>query len=225
MSGLPYKLLVFDWDGTLMDSEARITGCLSMTFEDVGLPAPPREALLNVIGLGLPEAFRTLAPEIDAAMLRRLTDRYRYHFLSDHHAPATLFPGAREVLETLDRTGYLLAVATGKGRRGLDRSLEETGCGALFAVTRCADETASKPDPRMLIEVMDVAGAWPHETLMIGDTEYDMLMARNAGADALAVSYGVHTRARLLDSRPLGCIDDIREISVWLADAPRGAIE
>ncbi len=225
MSELPYKLLVFDWDGTLMDSEARITGCLAMTFEDLGFAAPPREALLNVIGLGLPEAFRTLAPEIDGETLRGLTDRYRYHFLSDHHAPATLFPGARETLVALDRAGYLLGVATGKGRRGLDRSLDETGCSGLFAVTRCADETASKPDPQMLVEVMDVAGAWPHETLMIGDTEYDMLMARHAGAGALAVSYGVHARERLLAAKPLGCLDDIREITGWLAGVPRDRIE
>lgn len=222
---LPYKLLVFDWDGTLMDSEARITGCLAMTFADVGMAPPSREALLNVIGLGLPEAFRTLAPDIDAEGLRRLTDRYRYHFLSDHHAPATLFAGARETLEVLDRAGYLLAVATGKGRRGLDRSLEETGCGPLFAVTRCADETASKPDPRMLLEVIEFAGVWPHETLMIGDTEYDLQMAHNAGADALAVSYGVHARERLLTTGPLGCIDDIREVSAWLERAGHGGIE
>lgn len=211
-----YKLLVFDWDGTLMDSEARIVSCLTMTFSDVGLAPPPREALLNVIGLGLPEAFRALAPDEGSDKIGQLIERYRYHFLSDHHAPATLFAGARETLEALDRDGYLLAVATGKGRRGLDRSLEETGCGPLFAVTRCADETASKPDPRMLLEVMDVAGVWPHETLMIGDTEYDMQMARNAGAAALAVSYGVHSRERLQALTPLGCLDDIREIIDWL---------
>lgn len=213
---LPYKLLVFDWDGTLMDSEARIVGCLAMTFSDLGMVTPARDALLNVIGLGLPEAFRALAPDADGEQIRRLIDRYRYHFLSDHHAPATLFGGARETLEALDRQGYLLAVATGKGRRGLDRALEETGCGPLFAVTRCADETASKPDPRMLLEVMEVAGVWPHETLMIGDTEYDIQMARNAGAAALAVSYGVHEAARLRAQQPLGCLDDIREIIGWL---------
>ncbi len=222
---LPYKLLVFDWDGTLMDSEARIVGCLAMTFTDLGLTPPPRESLLNVIGLGLPEAFRALAPDADGEVLRRLTDRYRYHFLSDHHAPATLFAGARATLEMLDRAGYLLGVATGKGRRGLDRSLEETGCGPLFAVTRCADETASKPAPRMLLEIMDVAGVRPHETLMIGDTEYDLQMAHNAGTDALAVSYGVHARERLLAAGPLACVDDIREVCAWLERRQRGDIE
>ncbi len=225
MSGLPYKLLVFDWDGTLMDSEARIVGCLALTFEDLGFTPPPRAALLNVIGLGLPEAFRALAPDVDGEALGRLTDRYRYHFLSDHHAPSTLFTGAREALEALDRAGYLLGIATGKGRRGLDRSLDETGCGPLFAVTRCADETASKPDPRMLLEVMEVAGAWPHETLMIGDTEYDLQMAHNAGTDALAVAYGVHTRERLLAAEPIDCIDDIRDMTGWLERIRREKVE
>ncbi|MCC6209217.1 MAG: HAD-IA family hydrolase [Gammaproteobacteria bacterium] len=214
---LPYKLLVFDWDGTLMDSEARIVSCLSMTLSDLGQTALARDTLLNVIGLGLPEAVATLLPRADADLIRRFIDRYRYHFLSDHHAPAVLFPGAKETLDELDRQGYLLAVATGKGRRGLDRSLEDTGCGRLFSLSRCADETASKPHPRMLIEIMDVLGVEPAETLMIGDTEYDLQMARNAGAHALAVSYGVHTRERLLACEPLGCLDAISEIPGWLA--------
>lgn len=213
---LPYKLLVFDWDGTLMDSEARIVGCLSMTLSDLGLPVPARDTLLNVIGLGLPEVATTLLPRTDTVLIRRFIDRYRYHFLSDHHAPAELFPGAKEILTELDRQGYLLAVATGKGRRGLDRSLEDTGCSALISLSRCADETASKPHPRMLTEIMEVLDVEPGEALMIGDTEYDMLMARNARTDALAVSYGVHTRERLLACEPLGCLEAITDILGWL---------
>ncbi|MBK8163359.1 MAG: HAD-IA family hydrolase [Gammaproteobacteria bacterium] len=220
---LPYKLLVFDWDGTLMDSEARIVSCLSMTLSDLALPALGRDELLNVIGLGLPEAVATLLPEADAGLIRRFIDRYRYHFLSDHHAAAVLFPGAKETLTALDRRGYLLAVATGKGRRGLDQSLEDTGCGGLFSLSRCADETASKPNPRMLIEIMDVLGIAPDETLMIGDTEYDMQMAHNAGARALAVSYGVHARERLLACEPLGCLDVITDILPWLEGVRREA--
>lgn len=213
---LPYKLLVFDWDGTLMDSEARIVSCLAMTLKDLGLAQPPRAALLDVIGLGLPEVARALVPGGSGEQLRLFTDRYRYHFLSDHYAPSTLFAGAMETLRLLDAQGYLLAVATGKARRGLDRVLDETDCRALFAVTRCADETASKPDPRMLLEVMDVAGVMPHETLMIGDTVYDMQMAHNAGAAAVAVSYGVHERERLLAERPMACLDDIAHLLSWL---------
>ncbi|MGE0373420.1 MAG: HAD-IIIA family hydrolase [Gammaproteobacteria bacterium] len=220
---LPYKLLVFDWDGTLMDSEARIVSCLSMTLSDLALPALGRDELLNVIGLGLPEAVATLLPEADTGLIRRFIDRYRYHFLSDHHAAAVLFPGAKETLTALDRRGYLLAVATGKGRRGLDRSLEDTGCIGLFSLSRCADETASKPNPRMLLEIMDVLGIAPDETLMIGDTEYDMQMAHNAGASALAVSYGVHARERLLACEPLGCLDVITDILPWLEGVRREA--
>jgi phosphoglycolate phosphatase len=215
---LPYKLLVFDWDGTLMDSEARIVSCLAMTLQDLEVALPPRAALLDVIGLGLPEVARVLVPGGNGEQWRRFIDRYRYHFLSDHYAPSVLFAGALETLRALDGQGYLLGVATGKARRGLDRVLDETDCRGLFAVTRCADETASKPDPRMLLEVMDVAGVMPHETLMIGDTVYDMQMARNAGVAAVAVSYGVHERERLLAEEPVACLDDVAHLLPWLRD-------
>lgn len=214
-----YRLLVFDWDGTLMDSEARIVSCLAMSISDLGLPVPPREALLNVIGLGLPEVARALLPPGGGEQLHRFIDRYRYHFLSDHYAASVLFAGALDTLRTLDTRGYLLAVATGKARQGLDRALEETACRSLFAVTRCADETASKPDPRMLLEVMDVAGVLPEETLMIGDTVYDMQMARHAGADALAVAYGVQPAERLLAEGAVGCLDAVADIVPWLEAA------
>ena len=213
---LPYKLLVFDWDGTLMDSEARIVSCLAKTLSDLDAPPLPRQALLDVIGLGLPEVGRALLPGAGEELLRRFVDRYRYHFLSDRYAPSALFAGARETLHALDRKGYLLAVATGKARRGLQRVLEEMDCLSLFAVTRCADETASKPDPRMLQEVMDVAGVMPGETLMIGDSVYDMQMARHAGVAAAAVSYGVHARERLMAEGAMVCLDDIRQIAPWL---------
>lgn len=217
MSALPYKLLVFDWDGTLMDSEARIVSCLAMSLKDLGRAVPPREALLNVIGLGLPEAGQALLPHGDVEGVRQFVDRYRYHFLSDHYEPSNLFAGALETLLDLDRRGYLLAVATGKGRRGLDEVMGRIGCRSLFAVTRCADETASKPHPRMLLEVMDVAGVDPADTLMIGDTIFDMQLARNAGTRALAVSYGVQPPERLLAEGAIGCIDEIGAIVPWLS--------
>src|SRR5690606_37668425 len=131
------------------------------TLTDLGLVVPSREALLDVIGLGLPEVARALIPGADGEMINRFADRYRYHFLSDHYEASVLFAGALDTLKALDRQGYLLAVATGKARRGLDRTMGETACSTLFAVTRCADETASKPHPRMLTEVMDVAGVFP----------------------------------------------------------------
>lgn len=212
----PFQLLVFDWDGTLMDSEARIVACLEMALADLGLPALPRERLSNVIGLGLPEAVRDLLPEADHELVARFTDRFRHYFLSPDPVPSALFPGALETLIRLADAGYLLAVATGKSRRGLDRSLAETGCAGLFTTTRCADECFSKPHPQMLLEIMTDLDTPPHETLMIGDTEYDLQMAGNAGTAALAVSYGVHDPARLLRHGPLACLDDISEIIPWL---------
>lgn len=214
-----FTLLVFDWDGTLMDSEARIVACLRAAIADLSLAQRDEEALKNIIGLGLREAVDTLYPEADEALHHRLTERYRYHYLTADPTPSELFAGAQSTLERLAEAGYLMAVATGKGRVGLDKVLRETGLGPLFHATRCADETFSKPHPQMLQEIMDELGAAPEHTLMIGDTEYDMLMARNAGASALAVSYGVHAPERLLDCGPLGCIHDITELEPWLAQA------
>lgn len=215
MSG-PFRLLVFDWDGTLMDSEARIVACLQAAFRDLGLPEVTREAGRDVIGLGLREAMEQLHPGADEALHRGLVERYRYHYLVVNDTPSSLFPGAREVVEGLSEAGYFLGVATGKGRGGLDRVLDETGLRPLFHATRCADETRSKPHPQMIMELMEVCGVDPAETLMIGDSEYDMQLAGNAGASALAVSYGVHAPERLLRHGPLGCIDSIAEFPAWL---------
>jgi phosphoglycolate phosphatase len=214
-----YRLLVFDWDGTLMDSEARIVGCFQAAAADVGIAVPATERARDVIGLGLREAAERLFPGVDDAIAGRVIERYRHHFLGDHPTPSELFPGVVETLEALAGAGYLLGIATGKSRRGLDKVLGETGLGGLFHASRCADEAFSKPHPQMLEEVMAVLGAGPAETLMIGDTEYDMQMARNAGVPALAVSYGVHHPGRLLAEGALACLDRIDELPAWLAGA------
>ncbi len=211
-----FELLVFDWDGTLMDSEARIVACLQGAIADLELPRQEVAALRNIIGLGLAEAINALFPGSDATMQQALVERYRHHFLVADPTPSALFDGAADVLHGLAEQGYLLAVATGKGRRGLDKVLEETGLGPLFHATRCADETCSKPHPQMLLELMEHLGAEPQATLMIGDTEYDMEMARNARTAALGVSYGVHHPERLLRHEPLGCLDRIGELPAWL---------
>lgn len=211
-----FELLVFDWDGTLMDSQAKIVSCLQAAIRDLQLPPLGVEALSNVIGLGLAEAVNTLYPGSDVKLQQAMSDRYRHHFLVSDTTPSTLFSGAGEVLQSLAAQGYLLAVATGKGRQGLDKVLEETGLAELFHATRCADETFSKPHPQMLFELMDHLGAEPAATLMIGDTEYDMEMARNARTAALAVSYGVHAQERLLRHEPLGCLHSISELPQWL---------
>jgi phosphoglycolate phosphatase len=212
-----FNLLVFDWDGTLMDSEARIVACIKAAIDELGLPARDTAAVSNIIGLGLREAVDTLFPGADDALHRDLTACYRHHFLEANTTPSTLFPGASEALRSLHQQGFLLAVATGKGRQGLDKVLAETGLGALFHATRCSDETCSKPDPQMLHELMVELDAAPEQTLMVGDTEYDMQMARNAGTGALAVSYGVHALGRLLRHEPLGHIHDITEFEPWLS--------
>lgn len=218
-----YDLLVFDWDGTLMDSEARIVNCLTKSIDTIGAEARSRAELRNIIGLGLAEAIRTLYADADDAFIHAFSEAYREHFLHQDETPSTLFHGAREVVEGLAEAGYLLAVATGKARRGLDRVLEAEGLTDLFHATRCADETFSKPHPLMLEEIMVDLDTDPARTLMIGDTEYDMLMARNARASGLAVSYGVHALDRLLECASEGHIDGISELPGWLNAKRRSA--
>lgn len=214
-----FELIVFDWDGTLMDSEARIVACLRAAFAALELEAPSREAARDIIGLGLEEAMHRLVPGIKSNQLADLIHAYRREFLVSNQTPSVLFPGAQELLAWLADSGYRLAVATGKSRVGLDKALRETGLVEIFHATRCADETFSKPHPQMLLELMDELGARASETLMIGDTEYDMQMAANAGASALAVSYGVHAPERLLAHQPLGCFDELAALGRWLREA------
>ncbi len=213
-----FSLLVFDWDGTLMDSESRIVTCIRAAVTDLGLPEREDEAIRNIIGLGLREAVDTLYPGCDEVVHQGMLTRYRHHYLGPGGIPTQLFPGALETIQQLADAGYLLAVATGKSRVGLDEALRYSGLGGFFHYTRCADETLSKPHPRMLLEVMEFCGVEPDDTLMIGDTEYDLAMARNAGTAALGVSYGVHDEARLLEQEPLGLIHSIRDLPTWLVE-------
>jgi phosphoglycolate phosphatase len=211
-----FKLVVFDWDGTLMDSEARIVSCLAAAVADLGLPDLGPARYRNIIGLGLAEALAALFPNHPSSVHADLVERYRHHFLVADPTPSTLFAGAADTVRGLAEQGYLLAVATGKGRNGLDKVLKETGMAPFFHATRCADETFSKPHPEMLLQIMDVLGAEPQETLMVGDTEYDMQLAKNAGTAALAVSYGVHELERLLKHEPLGHLDRIGDLPQWM---------
>ncbi len=211
-----FDLLVFDWDGTLMDSEARITSCLRAAATDTGLPARSDEALREVIGLGLREALSHLFENIDEPTLQQLTAAYRQHFLYDNPTPSALFPGAADMIRHLHAQGFRLAIATGKARQGLDRVLAETGLGDYFHASRCADETGSKPHPRMLLEIMQQLGIAPERTLMVGDTEFDLAMAANAGVAGVAVGYGVHAVSRLLAMQPLTCVGNIAELAAWL---------
>lgn len=220
---MPYDLLIFDWDGTLMDSEARIVACMQAAARDAGCPVPPRETVREVIGLGLDHGIRHVWPEADDATVRRLVSLYRDHFIDDAIAPSLLFDGVRPALEDLAGRGYRLAVATGKGRRGLLHELRETALDSLFAVTRCADETAPKPDPRMVHEILDHTGVGPDRALVIGDTEFDVRMAAGAGVPALGVETGVHAAERLLDAGAVACIAAACGVGDWLENGPARA--
>ena len=211
------KLVVFDWDGTLMDSEAQIVACMQAAIEDLRLEARSGDEVKNIIGLGLHEAVAALYPQAEADLVHALADRYREHWLTGDRQ-SQLFPGVEETLHLLKDEGFRLAIATGKGRRGLDKVLRETGLAALFDATRCADETRSKPHPLMLEQLMAELRSAPAQTLMVGDTEYDMEMARNAQAHPVAVSYGVHEWPRLQRHGPLTCLDQITELGDWLAE-------
>jgi phosphoglycolate phosphatase len=211
---MAYRLLVFDWDGTIIDSASTIAECIRDASRDLGLDVPTRERASHVIGLGLHDAMRLAVPQLTAERYPEFVESYRRHFLErkDH---MQLFGGMRELLEHLSKS-HLLAVATGKSRRGLDRDIEYHGLKALFVASRCADETSPKPHPAMLLELMGELEVTQKQTLMIGDTSHDMDMARAAEVDALAVAYGAHPEAGLRACLPLHCVGDVASLAKWL---------
>ena len=212
-----YRLLVFDWDGTLADSTSLIAGAIQQTCRDLGLPAPDDRSARHVIGLGHRDAISLVAPTFPAADVARFSERYRAHYLvADADIP--LFDGVRDMLEELDRRGFLLGVATGKTRAGLTRALAQHGIAHHFIASRCADETFPKPHPAMLLSLIDLAGVTAEETLMIGDTTHDLDLARNAGVSAVAVAYGAHPAAGLAAMGPLATVHSIGELRSWLAN-------
>ena len=211
-----FDLLVFDWDGTLMDSAAAISASLQAACRDLELPVPSEEQARYVIGLGLNDALSHILPGLDPARYQDVVARYRVHFLQ-RDAGTTLFPGAADTVTALREAGFLLAVATGKSRRGLERALGATGLKPYFHATRCADEGHVKPHPGMLQALMDELGTAPERTLMIGDTTHDMEMARAAGAQRVGVAHGAHPKEALLGYEPLACVDDIEGLRQWLA--------
>lgn len=212
----PFELIVFDWDGTLMDSQQRILDCLKSAASDCDAPQLDDDVFCDVIGLGLHEATATLYPKFSSREVEQYADRYRYHYLVANETHSPLFDGAEDTLKHLKEAGYWLAIATGKGRQGLDLVLDKSSLSDYFLTSRCASETFSKPHPLMLEEIMDELGMAPEQTLMIGDTEYDMQLAQNARTHYLAVSYGVHSIDRLLKYNPAGHIDHIQQLPDWL---------
>jgi phosphoglycolate phosphatase len=211
-----FELIVFDWDGTLMNSEARIVTCMQRAAADVGLDVPAQAQARDIIGLGLDEAVARLFPGADAAGIGRLIEAYRGHWLGEEIAPETTFDGAEALLDSLHAAGFLLAVATGKSRRGLDRAFEQTGLGAYFHASRCADESFSKPHPQMLEEILTDLDTPSSRAIVVGDTEYDMQMAANARVAAVGVTHGVHSRERLEAHGATACFGDLHQLSTWL---------
>jgi len=210
-----FELLVFDWDGTLMDSAAAIVAAIQAAAGDLGIEPPPDARARHVIGLGLGDALRHAVPDLPEDDYPRMIERYRHHYLSRDHE-LTLFAGAGELIAELAADGFMLAVATGKSRLGLDRALKVSGLGPCFHDSRCADECHSKPHPQMLEELMDAFAVAPERTLMIGDTTHDLLMAKNAGVAALAVAYGPHPPEALDALEPLARLHAVEELRQWL---------
>jgi phosphoglycolate phosphatase len=211
-----FKLIVFDWDGTLADSTTMIAEVLQQACRDLGQPVPDDAAARYVIGLGLADAMKSVAPALPEHRYPELGGLYRQHYLA-REAGIPLFEGARELLAELEAAGFLLAVATGKTRSGLARALASNGLVGAFHATRCADEGFPKPHPDMLLHLMDRLATPPEETLMIGDTTHDLDMAQNAGTAGLAVTYGAHAHSDLAQRRPLAAVHSLRELREWLA--------
>ena len=210
-----YDLLIFDWDGTLMDSTATIAACIQAACVAVGEPEPPLELAKHVIGLGLQDALQLCAPNCPPSKYPDLARHYKVNFLQqDMHL--RLFDGVQAMLDTFKQQGYTLAVATGKSRVGLDRVLQQSDLGTLFATTRTADQTESKPSPLMVHEILEELGVPANRALVIGDTTHDMLMASNAGVAGFAVTQGAHDAAKLATANPVIITDSILALAPWL---------
>ncbi len=219
-----YPLLVFDWDGTLVDSIKRIVSSLQFASKQTLDIMVSETQARNVIGLGLTEAIAKLHPELVEQQrldkLNNIAEAYRQHYLYDNTVPAPLFAGVNELLDSLRDDGYTLAISTGKSRTGLEKSINEHQLADYFATTRCAGngkgESKSKPHPEMLHEILDELNFSASQTLMIGDSEHDLKMAKNANMQCIAVSHGVHDAATLEKHNPLTCLKNITELSVYL---------
>lgn len=212
-----YDLIVFDWDGTVMDSTEVIAGSIQAACRDLGLAAPSDNAAKHVIGLGLQEALSRAVPDLKEDQRGDLVARYRHHFLA-RGEDIPLFDGARLTIAELHAAGHWLAVATGKSRQGLQRAMQTSGMESYFHATRTADQTFSKPHPAMLLEIMDQLGVMAERVLMVGDTTHDLQMARNAGVDAIGMTHGAHPADQLRALEPLALLDDFVGLRAWFKE-------
>jgi phosphoglycolate phosphatase len=210
-----FDLIVFDWDGTLFDSTALITRCIQAACADVGVPVPSDERASYVIGMGLVEALRHAAPDLPRERYAELGDRYRHHYFARQHE-VVLFDGTIGLLQDLKVRNHWLGVATGKSRRGLDEALQTVQLKGVFDATRTADETASKPNPQMLLELMSEFGVEPERTLMIGDTTHDLQLAANAGTASIGVGYGAHAHESFAGFPTRHVAHSVADLHAWL---------
>ncbi len=212
-----FDLIAFDWDGTLYDSTQIIVRCIQAAVTDVGGQTPSQAQAAYVIGMALMPALAHAAPDVPKEKYPLLGERYRHHY-AQHHNDLSLFEGVLPLLQALHERQHLLAVATGKSRKGLDEALHQVALRGIFDASRTADETAGKPDPRMLHELMAELGVAAERTLMIGDTTHDLQMANNAGCASVGVSYGAHGPSGLEDLRPRAVVHSVAELHAWLQD-------
>jgi len=204
-----YSVIIFDWDGTLMDSIDKIIVCMTQAAKLTNIEAPAPQSIRNIIGLSLDKAMATLYPLLSSVQQKQLIDVYRlqYTYLNTQETP--FYPGIKAWLASLKEQGYLLAVATGKGRKGLDRTLLQYQVADLFSITYCADETLSKPDPLMLNNILETLSITAEQALMIGDSSFDLEMANNANIDCIGVTYGVHAESILSQYKPIAILSDL----------------
>lgn len=212
-----FRLIVFDWDGTLIDSIGTIVACTNAMLDELGLDPVAEETVRSLIGSSLEESIRSLAPDsYEEGVFERVVDTYRRLWVEEYHSRSVLFSGARAVIERLHGEGYLLAVATAKGRRGLALDLDRLGLSECFHVTRTVDEAPSKPSPGMLLDILDHLGVRAGEALMVGDSVHDLQMGHNARVATLAVASGASSEARLLAENPVVCLRSVLELPAWL---------
>jgi len=210
-----FDLIVFDWDGTLFDSTALIARCIQAACADVGVPVPSDADASYVIGMNLIEALQHAAPDLPRERYKELGERYRHHYFAKQHE-IVLFEGTLPMLRALKARNHWLGIATGKSRRGLDEALHTVQLQGVFDATRTADETASKPNPQMLLELMREFGVDAERTLMIGDTTHDLQLAANAGTAAVGVSYGAHAHESFAGFEARHVAHSVPDLHAWL---------
>ena len=217
---MKYELITFDWDGTLVDSIGHIVGSMQCSMRDMDIDVLPDEKIKSIIGLGMQEALDALFPlkHDDAEFSRHFRDRYRYHYMEKDVSVPDFFHDVAQILEDLKQNKTLLAVATGKSRRGLAHALDSMSMNDFFHSTRCADEAKSKPHPQMVSEILVECGVGADKSLMVGDSVHDLSMANQAGIDAVALTHGAQSKASFEAYETVGVFDSMTEFYEWFYD-------